>query len=504
MDIARVIESALQPQNDARRPISTAVRLLTYRCTLACSRAFAKATVEWLASHGIHAEHRGAFVRAVAPRATLAAAFPGSFVSADNGRDPRCPVPPLEAVAFAASPTLCGPEPAVGRADALVTSSMTSPPPSDMGEVTPDVLRSLYGLPPPKGNRSGSMACAEWEGQAFSAKALSKFEERYSLPPQALHNITGEGLLPGTEANLDVQYIIATAPGVPCDFWQEPSRKGFDLIEWITSAQARQEQPLVWSVSYGESMQDRDVKYVRQLDAEFAKLALAGTTIVFASGDAGAYSRQDTPKGKMQPGFPAGCPSVLTVGATTYWANGTEDSAIDWSGGGFTFSEYFTREADAPWQNDAVQAYLAEVDASGLPPNNTWDPAGVGFPDVAAVGTDYMVTSALGFEKKVSGTSASTPVWAGVIALLNDERLARGMPPIGAAAPWLYAHTDALKDIVLGRNNNDGMTAHTGGGYVAAAGWDPTTGFGAPLYGKLLAAALKDGKKALANANAAT
>jgi tripeptidyl-peptidase-1 len=38
----------------------------------------------------------------------------------------------------------------------------------------------------------------------------------------------------------------------------------------------------------------------------------------------------------------------------------------------------------------------------------------------------------------VGGTSASTPVVAGAIALLNDELLAAGKPPMGFLNPWIY------------------------------------------------------------------
>jgi tripeptidyl-peptidase I len=55
-----------------------------------------------------------------------------------------------------------------------------------------------------------------------------------------------------------------------------------------------------------------------------------------------------------------------------------------------------------------------------------------------------------------SGTSASSPVFAAMVALWNDLRLARGMPPLGFINPFLYyvysKSPEAFNDIVLGDN----------------------------------------------------
>ena len=51
----------------------------------------------------------------------------------------------------------------------------------------------------------------------------------------------------------------------------------------------------------------------------------------------------------------------------------------------------------------------------------------------------------------VGGTSASSPIVASVIALLNDELAGRGRPPLGFLNPFLYsAGASALNDITRG------------------------------------------------------
>jgi tripeptidyl-peptidase-1 len=48
------------------------------------------------------------------------------------------------------------------------------------------------------------------------------------------------------------------------------------------------------------------------------------------------------------------------------------------------------------------------------------------------------------------GTSASTPIFAGVINRLNEERLNAGKGPIGFLNPSLYANPSMLNDITNG------------------------------------------------------
>ena len=61
-----------------------------------------------------------------------------------------------------------------------------------------------------------------------------------------------------------------------------------------------------------------------------------------------------------QPSFPSCLPAVTSVGATKLESDGTEDTGVSFSGGGFTPSQYFTR-SNATWQEAAVQAYSRPI-----------------------------------------------------------------------------------------------------------------------------------------------
>ena len=131
------------------------------------------------------------------------------------------------------------------------------------------------------------------------------------------------------------------------------------------------------------------------------------------------------------------------------------------------------------YQEGAVTNYL-----SNYPPpygsdryNNTGKSRA--YPDIAALGRD-IATVFLNQSLGVGGTSASTPIVASIVTLLNELRLEAGKRPIGFLNPTLYANPDAFNDVTIGRNPGCGTD-----GFQAAPGWDPVTGLGTPDFEKL-------------------
>jgi len=101
------------------------------------------------------------------------------------------------------------------------------------------------------------------------------------------------------------------------------------------------------------------------------------------------------------------------------------------------------------------------------------------YPDISAIGLK-VVTVWLNNTYGVGGTSASTPIVAGIVTLLNEARIAAGKGPIGFLNPTLYKHPEAFNDITVGGNPGCGTA-----GFKCAPGWDPVTGLGTPIYPKL-------------------
>jgi len=190
----------------------------------------------------------------------------------------------------------------------------------------------------------------------------------------------------------------------------------------------------------------------------------------------------------LWPSWPASSPWVTAVGATRFIGNHTqgEETASDSFGSGGGFSWDFNR-SDALWQQDAVSGYL-ESQAKRLPPAGSY---GRGTPDMAALGEAYDVVVGRRWNP-VSGTSASTPAFAGLASLLNEARAQRGMPRMGFLNPWIYQHTEAFRDVTKGSSKFDREAAPVQFGYECAPGWDPVMGVGTPNFPKMLAAVTRD------------
>ena len=147
---------------------------------------------------------------------------------------------------------------------------------------------------------------------------------------------------------------------------------------------------------------------------------------------------------------------MTSVGATT----GITETAADFSSGGF--SNIFARPS---YQSSAVSSYLSALGSTNSGKFNT---SGRAFPDVAAQGENVEIAVSGEFGL-VAGTSCSSPIFASVIALLNDELAAAGKSPLGFLNPFLYSTgASALNDVTSG--SNPGCNTN---GFPAKAGWDP-------------------------------
>jgi tripeptidyl-peptidase-1 len=206
----------------------------------------------------------------------------------------------------------------------------------------------------------------------------------------------------------------------------------------------------------------------------FAQLGARGTSVLFCTGDSGVGSRDcETNDGRnvtqFQPSFPASCPFITAVRATT---GVNPETAVSFSGGGF--SNYF---AQPLYQTEAVIAYVESLNGTY---DGLYNATCRGFPDVAVRGDWYQVVVG-NKTAHLDGTSASTPTVAGLVSLLNDYKISHAYSSLGFLNPFLYSKgVVGLVDIVDGSNpgcETDGFTATTG--------WDPVTGLRTLDFGKL-------------------
>jgi tripeptidyl-peptidase-1 len=246
--------------------------------------------------------------------------------------------------------------------------------------------------------------------------------------------------------------------------------------------------PQVLTTSYGEDEQSVPPTYAKKVCDIIGQLGVRGVSVIFSSGDTGVGSACQTNDGKnttrFLPIFPAACPYVTSVGGTVHVE---PEEAVDFSSGGF--SDLWERPA---YQDKAIKTYLGKL---GKKWDGLYNPEGRGFPDVAAQGQGFRVVEK-GREQAVGGTSASAPVFASVVALLNNARLASGKPAMGFLNPWIYSQGyQGLNDIKRGGSSGcTGRDIYSGlpapyvpyASWNATEGWDPVTGYGTPDFKLLL------------------
>ncbi len=252
------------------------------------------------------------------------------------------------------------------------------------------------------------------------------------------------------ELALATHVIRALAPGAALVRYAAPdNERGF--LDAIAAALFDATPPSVLSLGYGwpELLWSRAA--LKMIDQLFAAAALRGMTVCCATGNCGTATTID---GHPHVNAPASSRFALACGATTLepQANGeTDEIAGAYSGGGF--SEYPLHA----WQNEAASA-AERVDAA----------CGRGIPDVVAQGDAGFGILRAPSETSAGVTSIAAPLWAALIARLN-ERIGA---PLGFCTPLLYAPECRRTFRRIERGSN--------GTYRAHDGWNPCTGLGAP------------------------
>lgn len=179
---------------------------------------------------------------------------------------------------------------------------------------------------------------------------------------------------------------------------------------------------------------------------------------------------------------------MTSVGGT-YSNSSSTGPEGSWTTSGGGFSTLFPTPT---WQAKVVREYLRNPN---LPSTSLFDKTGRGYPDVAAISTNFQVYIPLWENPAptwimMGGTSLSGPIWAGMITRLNLERLDAGLPAVGFLNPALYKLGRVGQDVTIG-HNVDGMCYpdHNGvplKGFPAVPGWDAVSGLGTPDFEFLL------------------
>ncbi|KAJ7574359.1 peptidase S8/S53 domain-containing protein [Mycena floridula] len=391
-------------------------------------------------------------------------------------------------------------QPEIHAIDEDVTAAGISPvtdavPPTSCNTViTPACLRTLYNTANyvPTQAATNKLGVAGYLDEFANVADLATFVSRFRTDAAGvkftLVQLNGGGndqSDPGVEANLDIQYTIGISFPTPNTYYstggsppfkpdsQTPSNTNEPYLDWLNAILANSSIPQTFTTSYGDDEQTVPSDYANTVCNLFAQLGARGSSVLFSSGDFGVgggdcLTNDGTNKVLFQPAFPASCPFVTAVGGTT---RTNPEVAVSFSGGGF--SRLF---ATPSYQSAAVSKFVTGLNGkfAGL-----FNATGRAYPDVSAQGNGFQVVIG-GRVGSVGGTSASSPTVAGIIALLNDYRLANGKSSLGFLNPLIYANSGGFNDITSGSNPGCGTT-----GFTAGSGWDPVTGLGTPNFTKL-------------------
>jgi kumamolisin len=263
-----------------------------------------------------------------------------------------------------------------------------------------------------------------------------------------------------TEQTLDMTQAIGMAPGL-ASLVMYIGSTDTSIISAMTT---HSPLPTTIGCSWGWTPADPST-----LDPYFEKMSAQGQNFFAASGDSSTWSSRNE-------AWPADDANIVSVGGTdlsTTMAAGPWASEAAWvdSGGGVSPDGI----AIPSWQKAAINS------------SNRGSTTLRNGPDVSAnanftfyVCADQTTCTANDY----GGTSFATPMWAGFIALVNQQLKADGQSTIGFLNPTIYAQN--ANSTTYAADFHD-ITSGTSGSYSAVTGYDLVTGWGSPTAGLITA-----------------
>jgi subtilase family serine protease len=341
-------------------------------------------------------------------------------------------------------------------------------------------LAKLYNFPPNldgTGQTIGMIAL----GGGYRESDLDAYFADLMLPRPKVTavSVLGARNLPGSGSNdvdemvtMNLEVAAAVAPGANIVVYFAPTNaEGF--IEAVRTAVHDEENRLsVLLISWGSPERKWTKSALNQMDQVLQSAAGRNITVVCDVGSSGATD--GVGDGQMHVDFPASSPWVLAcggthltatagaIGAETVWNDGDRGA----TGGGVS------RIFPTPdWQQTAKESADFEL-------------IGRGVPDVAANASPSSGYRLYVEGKKVvlGGTSAATPLWAGLVALIN-QGCGRNLGNINPILYGTIGPKGLLRPIAGGKNGLRNITTPANG-----HGWNVFTGWGSPDGVKLLEA----------------
>jgi len=346
------------------------------------------------------------------------------------------------------------------------------PAASTAASFTPIQVANLYGYP----NGSGEGQCVgliELGGGYRPADLKTYFDGLgVKLPSVTAVSVdhgknapTGSANGPDGEVMLDVEVVGAITPQAHIAVYFSPNTDAGFLDAITTAIHDTKNKPSVISISWGGPESSWTSQAMTAMDSAFQAAAAMGITVCVAAGDSGS---SDGVASGDHVDFPASSPFALACGGTRLSAQGSSIAQeVVWNEGannGATGGGISSVFPAAAWQA-GLKALSTQGQDTALKMRGVPDVAGNADPesgyDVRIDGTDTVI----------GGTSAVAPLWAALIARINQT----SGKAAGYLNPQIYKSPPAFRDITQGNN----------GDFEATVGWDACTGLGSPNGAKL-------------------
>ncbi|QKV73685.1 trypsin-like serine protease [Amycolatopsis sp. Hca4] len=343
-------------------------------------------------------------------------------------------------------------------------------PAGPAGGYTPAQLRTAYSMSGLSGSYDGSGETVGLiEFDTFKQSDIDAWTQYFKQPAVTPEVVKVDGGVPNPgsdqlEVTLDIQAVAATAPKAKQIVYSAPNSDQAWVHEMAKIASDNKITILSGSWLNGEICESDPIAASHD---SYTQLAAQGVTLLSASGDWGATGCGYQGDNKtVQADYPASDPLFTGVGGTqlrTSDSAGTWQSESCWNQGssgntrsGGAYSKIYARP---DWQPGTNQ-YRSVPDVSLL----------------ADYGAGALSVYMNGGWQDVGGTSLSSPLWAGYVAMLNQKSLGSGKSRLGQLNPNIYKiagsadYASTFHDVTSGGN----------GTYNAGTGYDLCTGWGSP------------------------
>jgi subtilase family serine protease len=381
---------------------------------------------------------------------------------------------------------------------------------------TPEQIKGAYGVPSTLDGSSQTVAIIDAYASPTILQDVNKWSTNRGIPTMKQGQLV-QVVPPGIyrrpnnshqdpsgwygEETLDVEAVHGMAPGAKIVFVGAPNNYQ-DLDAAMNHVVDRQLAQIVTN-SYGFSTELLPPGYVKPFNDTLIQAAAEGIGVYFSSGDNGDESQN---VGFTTTDWPASSPWVTAVGGTALGVSQSNARAIEtgWGTSNYNCDKTTLVCTRTGWLYGAgggvSRLFATPFYQTGL------NLSGRGVPDVAALGdpqTGLLIGQTQTFpdgtyydEFRIGGTSLSSPIFAGLMALLDQQ----SGSPHGFANPLFYANAGVFYDVqsvktaVARRNFVNSVDASAGtvdrlrtfddySGSPAqhtSKGWDDVTGLGAP------------------------